>query len=143
VNGQSCVNPTNFAGCNNDEDCETGTCNKEIHQCAEVKFNAATNLCSGCPTDPRNPLSKLWPAPTEECTKSPTTTGDCDTIGCNNSDWFEEVQPLLASFKRACPPTYTFPFGDVTATFQCRSRASDEMMPNDLDYEIVFCPDRE
>ncbi|MEE8339520.1 MAG: thaumatin family protein [Xanthomonadales bacterium] len=156
VNGQSCVNPKNFESCDSDADCGggVGTCNLLTKKCDNKPFNAATNLCAGCSTDSRNPLSILWPNPTDECTASPTdectanpteecmdkkTSGDCDTIGCNNSDWVAQIQPLLATFKEACPTTYTFPFGDVTATFQCRS---DDTV-NDMDYEIVFCPETE
>lgn len=134
INGQSCVNPFNLEGCTKESPCSSGSCVN--NQCTELKFNAATTLCSGCATDTRNQLSNKWPKPTQECTKSSETTGDCDTIGCNNEDWVKHVQPHLAIFKEACPTTYTFPFGDVTATFQCSSTNGS----NSADYDIIFCP---
>jgi hypothetical protein len=86
--------------------------------------SAAINkpTCCGCATDSANPLANLWPAaPSDACYD-------------NNTTWAAQVQPLLANLKQACPTAYSYPFDDVTSTFQCQAQGSVNL----LGYKIIF-----
>ncbi|TDI90562.1 MAG: hypothetical protein E2O72_03855, partial [Candidatus Dadabacteria bacterium] len=118
INGQSCY--TSFDSFNN------------------MKFNAATTFCGGCPTDCANPPCTPWPIPSGmNCTTTADGAGSsCGTAPCTNPDWEQDAQPITSAFKQACPAAYSFPFDDPTSTFQCTGTGST----NTLGYDITFCP---
>ncbi len=117
INGQSCYNPGGSFD--------------------NVKFNAATTFCAGCPTNCQNPPCTPWPIPDKECTTTAKGAGiDCGSVQCSNLDWEQDAKPITLSFKQACPAAYTFPFDDPSGTFQCRGTGST----NTLGYDITFCP---
>jgi len=123
INGQSCYNPGGSFD--------------------NVKFNAATTFCAGCPTNcecQKPPcLCPPWPIPDKQCTTTAEGAGiDCGSVQCSNPDWEQDAKPITLSFKQACPAAYTFPFDDPSGTFQCRGTGST----NTLGYNMTFCPSR-
>jgi Thaumatin family len=88
--------------------------------------------CCGCATDDQDDpdsLSRFWP-------KNGTST--CAKVGkdlkANDAVWETEIQPWLVNLKRACPTAYSYPFDDVTSTFQCRGKGTTNL----LGYHIIF-----
>jgi Thaumatin family len=93
-----------------------------------------TNECCGCATSNDNkeydpPLGKYWPAPT--CADEASNPTCCEN---NNSVWATKVQPWLASLKQACPTAYTYPFDDLTSTYECQAKGDINL----LGYQITF-----
>jgi len=91
--------------------------------------NQATADCCGCATFPDNPLSANWPTPSFGTGKD--SDGACWS---NNSTWVSQVQPWLVNLKLACPTAYTYPYDDVTSTFQCQGAGPTNL----LGYQITI-----
>lgn len=83
----------------------------------------ATNTCCGCMDWQRVGVSV------------PETTEKCKAM---NPNWVQNVLPTLKWIKQACPVSYTYPFDDVSSTFQCSNAANGEI--NNVNYTITFCP---
>ncbi len=64
---------------------------------------------------------------------SPSTA--CAT---RNPLWVSKVLPTLAWMKKACPTCYTYPFDDMSSTFQCSNQASSSSGTNTVPYLITF-----
>ncbi len=81
---------------------------------------SVTQACCGCATDPNNPdygstaLWKLWPSDVTGV----DANGECTS---SNDAWAELIQPWLANLKQACPTAYTYPYDDLSSTFQCQN----------------------
>jgi len=80
--------------------------------------------CCGCATEDQSDtsLGQFWPK---------NGTGAC--FG-NDTTWASQVQPFLVNLKQACPTAYSYPYDDVTSTFQCRSKKTI----NTLGYAVTF-----
>jgi hypothetical protein len=109
------TNLTSLLGCTN-----TGGDPANAMSCYNT--TAGTTGCCGCATDSLNPLAMLWPS---------NVTGQCVS---NNMTWAVNVQPWLANLKQACPTAYSYPYDDVTSTFQCQGTGATNL----LGYSIQF-----
>eukprot|EP00756_Hemistasia_phaeocysticola_P031411 Hpha_TRINITY_DN16350_c2_g2::TRINITY_DN16350_c2_g2_i1::g.61387::m.61387 len=92
---------------------------------------AGTPGTCGCPT---------WANITSGSINAPSTAA-CKSLTASpisGSSWLPKALPYAALMKRGCPTAYSFPFDDMTSTFQCRSPLGTD---NGQNYEIVFCPD--
>ena len=49
-----------------------------------------------------------------------------------SSNWLNYVLPTIRWLKAACPTCYTFPFDDMSSTFQCSNSS------NSIDYGVIF-----
>jgi hypothetical protein len=49
-------------------------------------------------------------------------------------NWTQSVLPTIAWLKQSCPTCYTYPFDDMSSTFQCNSTAS----PNSVGYLVQY-----
>ena len=56
-------------------------------------------------------------------------------------EWTAYVLPTLAWLKRACPTCYTYPFDDMSSTFQCSNQAASPSGTNSVPYAIIFSGD--
>ncbi|KAJ1555719.1 hypothetical protein HK405_014081 [Cladochytrium tenue] len=65
----------------------------------------------------------------------PSTTQSCTAI---NPNWTEYVLPFTEWMKAMCPSVYTFPYDDMSSTFQCSSASSGSL--NTASYTITMCP---
>jgi hypothetical protein len=63
-----------------------------------------------------------------------------NTVGASHP-WTVYVLPTIAWLKRACPTCYTYPFDDMSSTFQCRSQATSRSAANAVPYVITFFGD--
>lgn len=84
--------------------------------------NGANSSCCGCVNWDKIGLP-VPPGP---------TTQQCNST---NPNWNNHVQPTLEWLKRGCPTAYTYPFDDVSSTFQCSTGGN-----NQANYTITFCP---
>jgi hypothetical protein len=100
----------------------TGT-NGETCYSNSGDVSGITTLCDGCPTASNAKNGGFWTNPTASCQ-------------ADNGNWQAEVLPWLTAFKQACPTAYSFPFDDVTSTFQCQTTGA----VNQVGYTITFCP---
>ena len=71
--------------------------------------------------------------------KSETTNEEAEYYA-TNSQWTQIARPWAKFVKLACPTAYSFPFDDVTSTFQCNSTMSTGS-ENRMAYKITFCPE--
>ncbi|KAJ1553204.1 hypothetical protein HK405_008627, partial [Cladochytrium tenue] len=83
----------------------------------------ATSTCCGCQN--WNELGITVPAGTTQCVSS-------------NPNWTADVLPSLQWLKALCPSVYTFPYDDVSSTFQCSNGATGAT--NSVGYTITMCP---
>lgn len=86
--------------------------------------NGAPASCCGCANWDQAGL----PVPPGPATKQ------CDN---KNPYWVSNVQPKLQWAKKGCPTAYTYPFDDMSSTFQCRRDVNNL---NVMEYVITFCP---
>ena len=94
-----------------------------------------STACCGCPTYTPNTLSEYWPTDTYPSRPDGSCQNDVRSIN-NNTGWADNAQPWLVNLKRACPSAYSFPFDDVTSTYQCHSPGTENL----LGYKITFLP---
>ena len=72
-----------------------------------------------------------------------TATGSCTS---SNPDWQKYSLPWLMPLKSAVSTAYSYPFDDMTSTFNCYVEAADKIsqpapqQANQTDYTITFCP---
>jgi hypothetical protein len=80
--------------------------------------------CCGCATNDQSDssLGQFWPK---------NATGVC--YG-NDTTWASQIQPFLVNLKRACPTAYSYPYDDVTSTYQCRAASAINL----LGYKVTF-----
>lgn len=80
------------------------------------------------------------PGATDECCgcSNWTTLGVISPQPCLNTNpqWDQYILPAISFLKAACPIAYTFPYDDMTSTFQC----SNDLSNNQLSYSFEFCP---
>lgn len=72
-------------------------------------------------------------APSKSCTANNTTSG--------GHEWTAKVLPSIAWLKKSCPTCYTYPFDDMSSTFQCSNQASSSTGTNSVPYVITFSGD--
>jgi len=68
-------------------------------------------------------------APTQACSTN-------NLAGATNY-WTTYVLPTIAWLKQSCPTCYTYPFDDMSSTFQCSNQATPSGL-NSVAYLIQF-----
>jgi hypothetical protein len=48
------------------------------------------------------------------------------------------VLPTIAWLKKSCPTCYTYPFDDMSSTFQCTNHKTSATGTNSIPYVITF-----
>ncbi|MHB1228860.1 MAG: thaumatin family protein [Halothiobacillus sp.] len=69
--------------------------------------------------------------PSTSCTANNTVAG-------SSYNWSAYVLPSIAWLKKSCPTCYTYPFDDMSSTFQCSNQASSSSGTNSVPYVITF-----
>lgn len=100
-------------------DCSQGA--QDLYGCTGANAQScfttgAGTSCCGCPS---------WAA-----TLAP---GSCQN---SNTNWTNQVEPLIQPFNTACPTSYSFPYDDAIKLFSCQAKDSS----THLNYTITFCP---
>ncbi|KAJ1553025.1 hypothetical protein HK405_009200 [Cladochytrium tenue] len=85
--------------------------------------SGATTACCGCAD--WGDLGITVPSSTTQCVSK-------------NPNWTSDVLPFTEWMKAQCPSVYTFPYDDVSSTFQCSSAATGST--NTVEYTITMCP---
>lgn len=84
----------------------------------------ATDTCCGCPDWPKLGIKAPAAQPCQN----------------HNPVWAADALPAVAFLKRACPTAYSFPFDDLSSTFQCAAIPHAGSTNNTASYRISFCP---
>ena len=63
-----------------------------------------------------------------------------NTVGADH-EWTAYVLPTIAWLKRACPTCYTYPFDDMSSTFQCSNQPTSPSGTNSVPYAVIFSGD--
>lgn len=69
---------------------------------------------------------------------SPTTPCSTNNTVGSQHLWTANVLPTLAWLKKACPTCYTYPFDDMSSTFQCTNHTASATGTNSVPYVITF-----
>ncbi len=69
---------------------------------------------------------------------SPTTPCSTNNTVEAQHPWTENVLPTIAWLKKACPTCYTYPFDDMSSTFQCTNHELAAAGTNSVPYLITF-----
>ena len=92
------------------------------HSCYST---GASDSCCGCADWPKLGV----PAPAAQ---------PCVNV---NKVWVEEALPQVQFLKAACPTAYTYPFDDMSSTFQAYAMPPNTPGANNTaSYQITFCP---
>lgn len=67
--------------------------------------------------------------PSQNCTANNTVNG--------SNEWTTYVLPTIAWLKKSCPTCYTYPFDDMSSTFQCSNQSSTNNT-NTVPYVVTF-----
>ncbi|MEJ1965207.1 MAG: thaumatin family protein [Gammaproteobacteria bacterium] len=76
------------------------------------------------------PFTSAVAAPSAPCASNNAVGGQ--------HPWTTNVLPSIAWLKKACPTCYTYPFDDMSSTFQCTNSARSETGTNSVPYAITF-----
>jgi len=68
--------------------------------------------------------------PSQNCTANNTVN--------SSHEWTTYVLPTIAWLKKSCPTCYTYPFDDMSSTFQCTNQKSSSSGKNTTPYVITF-----
>ena len=114
-------------------------------------FNSQTSVSVG---DLQLCVNNTYSAYTNPAPANPGTSGNVSTaLACGGTDWsgittpankvttinpnwLTYVLPTISWLKAACPTCYTFPFDDMSSTFQCDSSATSTTGSNVLNYDV-------
>jgi hypothetical protein len=101
--------------------------------------NADSSLSCGCTNWGESSLTNVdgdalfdskIAAPTSRCSTN-------NTVGSRHL-WTANVLPTIAWLKKSCPTCYTYPFDDMSSTFQCTNHKTSATGTNSIPYVITF-----
>ncbi len=69
---------------------------------------------------------------------APSTACSTNSTVESQHPWTANVLPTIAWLKKSCPTCYTYPFDDMSSTFQCTNHPSSQSGTNSVPYIITF-----
>jgi hypothetical protein len=101
--------------------------------------NADSSLSCGCTNWGESSLTAVdGDAPFDSKIASPTSPCSTNNTVGSQHLWTANVLPTIAWLKKSCPTCYTYPFDDMSSTFQCTNHKSSATGTNSVPYVITF-----